>query len=96
MQLSRNSAIYLATPPHCRDPCGGATSPHHCEQTVIQFTVAPMPSYTDSDIPGAFLPYWRQALDRSPDEAKRLMAQFICDLSDILLRTEGAKEGQKR
>ena len=55
-----------------------------------------MPSYTDSDIPGAFLPYWRQALDRSPDEAKRLMAQFICDLSDILLRTEGAKEGQKR
>ena len=55
----------------------------------------PMPSYTDSDIPGAFLPYWRQALDRSPDEAKELMAQFISDLADILLRTEGAKEGQE-
>ena len=54
-----------------------------------------MPSYTDSDIPGAFLPYWRQALDRSPDEAKELMAQFISDLADILLRTEGAKEGQE-
>ena len=55
-----------------------------------------MPSYTDSDIPGAFLPYWRQALDRSPDEAKELMAQFISDLADILLRTEGAKEGMSK
>lgn len=54
----------------------------------------PMPSYTDSDIPGAFLSYWRQALDRSPEEAKELMAQFISDLADILLRTEGAKEGK--
>lgn len=55
-----------------------------------------MPSYTDSDIPGAFLPYWRQAHDRSPDEAKELMAQFISDLADILLRTEGAKEGMSK
>lgn len=51
-----------------------------------------MASNIDSSIPGAFLPYWREALDGDPDEANRLMGQFISDLAKLIVDTTGAKK----
>ena len=51
-----------------------------------------MTKYPDSDLPTAFLPYWRKALDGDPDRANKLMGQLISDLAQVIIDSEGSKK----